>query len=365
MSQKTIRLQSYKTGTKHKLFEIEVNSINDMFIGDIQESEKIDSSNISYPENNKYNYFDYLNKQMVHNIYRLEQLLIKNMHYNIKKSQFSNSISDYIDSYTPFGLDYIDSTITDSNLFLLSDLTTRSGRHIGVVDYDHVAESSIPLRYVYGMKDQPNNTYLYNTSGDIDADPTKFEPKYILKNIAYNNIVHIPVSDKRGFYDNKTILGEHLVCKNAYDYDYSMKYTPIVHGASVSANGANNRKYIGIDTCGDITYLVYRNNLSYTTNTGIYNTSSVTLSANTVIEDVANTYQHIEVINSMNRYNNQIGHKSNLYSLNIQNAGLNTSSMSEINKNKIKKSIVNSIRNITKNMMPASTQLYNVYWTGE
>jgi len=77
-------------------------------------------------------------------------------------------------------------------------------------------------------------------------------------------------------------------------------------------------------------------------------------------------YEMVETIESMNRFAPIEGHKSNLYSINIQNAKLNsTDALTDTQKNNIKKSINNIIRDITKVTMPLNTQLFNVYWTGE
>lgn len=79
------------------------------------------------------------------------------------------------------------------------------------------------------------------------------------------------------------------------------------------------------------------------------------------------TYQHIEVIDSWNRWDGSSGsgHKSSMFSLKLIDTGLNTSTIPEKVKEKLRQNVVNNIRSIIGGITPANTQLFNVYFEGK
>lgn len=85
-------------------------------------------------------------------------------------------------------------------------------------------------------------------------------------------------------------------------------------------------------------------------------------------ENDSYSYQHVEVVNSVNHFD--VGrsgngrHKSSLFSVVLNNTGLNNSTIPEAVKTKLRKDISNNIRKIASKICPAHTQLFNVYFEG-
>jgi hypothetical protein len=79
--------------------------------------------------------------------------------------------------------------------------------------------------------------------------------------------------------------------------------------------------------------------------------------------------EKVEQVNSVNRFTQANHHKSNLYSIEIEDLGLNSLEKTENEKVKsavknIKKSIINNIKKICQNTQPGNTQLFSVFFTG-
>ena len=74
-------------------------------------------------------------------------------------------------------------------------------------------------------------------------------------------------------------------------------------------------------------------------------------------------YQKIEIISQFNNSVAKAKHKANIFSVVLKNTKLNTKTGDEsLNalKEKIMKDITNSIKDITRNLCPANTHLFNV-----
>lgn len=72
-------------------------------------------------------------------------------------------------------------------------------------------------------------------------------------------------------------------------------------------------------------------------------------------------FQKIETLDSINRFRSNIRHKSPLYSIKIQNSGVNFVEDEKTREN-IKKDIKNNIREITRRICPVTTQLFDVFF---
>ena len=82
-----------------------------------------------------------------------------------------------------------------------------------------------------------------------------------------------------------------------------------------------------------------------------------------------NKIEKVEMFNSVNRFTQANHHKSNLYSIEIEDLGLNAIEKTADEKIKIavkniKKSITNNIKKICQNTQPGNTQLFSVFFTG-
>jgi hypothetical protein len=251
----------------------------------------------------------------------------------------------------------------------------------------------------------PINTYVYPSSAIIilDNNPTAdttsgqnaFVPLYNLSAIQFNFFEELPLAFK--YYDYEPLLttssyyylyADSINAKNQYSYDYSTRsiVTSTTDTTHVSATLNNARTYYNIGSTGDLLYTIYRNNLYYSTSAavdlagtgitfGMQPTSSfastgtivdIPLSNSTLLtSSIINKYDNVEVINSINRIKNLTGHKSNLFSINITNANINSAPLSADEITNIKNELSNIIENIVKNVIPANTQLFKIYWNGQ
>lgn len=88
-------------------------------------------------------------------------------------------------------------------------------------------------------------------------------------------------------------------------------------------------------------------------------------------DEFANKFNYIESIGvntlgGLGKYDTQSVHKTNVYSINIQNANIDSSiDITDDVRNKMKKSISNIIKNMVESCTPVNTQLIDINWNGE
>lgn len=100
---------------------------------------------------------------------------------------------------------------------------------------------------------------------------------------------------------------------------------------------------------------------SYSSNT-IFNLSCEPVEDS---QDWVDGYQKIESIRSVNRFR-LAQHKSNAYSIEINDSGINSAEFDTPEEREMLKSdIENNIRDIVKTIAPANTQFLNVKWSGK
>ena len=218
----------------------------------------------------------------------------------------------------------------------------------------------------------------------------QFVPKYLINGIQYNNVIDYPMSIYPIFKDN-TLLGNAIICKNHLGYDYSQHSIEEYDGSSVVRKFTEMRSYKRLISSGDSIYLIYDNtyneetvpykNESNSNNSTIINTTVKPISNIEKLDENANTYIHqpntldlnaiekVEMFNSVNRFTQANHHKSNLYSIEIEDLGLNAIEKTADEKIKvavknIKKSITNNIKKICQKTQPGNTQLFSVFFTG-
>lgn len=218
----------------------------------------------------------------------------------------------------------------------------------------------------------------------------QFVPKYLINGIQYNNVIDYPMSIYPIFKDN-TLLGNAIICKNHLGYDYSQHSIEEYDGSSVVRKFTEMRSYKRLISSGDNIYLIYDNtyneetvpykNESNSNNSTIINTTIKPISNIEKLDENTNTYIHqpntldlnaiekVEMFNSVNRFTQANHHKSNLYSIEIEDLGLNAIEKTADEKIKvavknIKKSITNNIKKICQKTQPGNTQLFSVFFTG-
>jgi len=102
----------------------------------------------------------------------------------------------------------------------------------------------------------------------------------------------------------------------------------------------------------------YRDNIGYPISCHQYQGISGDVLQHNFSNEVSSkySYQHVEVVASLNRFQtSNAGHKSSLYSIRLNDTGLNSSGISETTKAKLRQNITNSIRVIAEKICPANT----------
>lgn len=198
-----------------------------------------------------------------------------------------------------------------------------------------------------------------------------FDVKTNLSGIQYNYIYELPLDLRYSYYDDGVTIGDLLVGKNAYDSSYSMDVTQSGEG-KLMLNHA--RQYAGIEYCSNSIFLKYYDNLKYTetarVNTGVSNLNGDEIvevkTSKTIMDDDYCKYQHVETIKNVNRFSTNLQHKSSLYSLELVDTGLNDNAdIVESVKAKLRQDVKNNIRTIAEKVCPATTQLFEIYFTGK
>lgn len=365
-----------------------------IFIGHNEYSNIMDPTISTYPQYNKWN-FNTLDKNlMMRNFYPLSSFSIHSYQYKKSPMNRQNNIDDFLSIFGPnnsyitgcqyFNFGYYLTSLTNKsisaeNLFFNSDIFASS--YLSTIEY-------------------PINTYIYPsssiilTSTDISSAINTFIPLYNLSGIDYNFIEEFPLDFMYNGYDKDNSISSYYYtfadsfnAKNAYSYNYSVEsvLTSATTTSNVSATLNNARQYYDIGSTGDLLYMIYRTNISYSSSGitslsgtgityGMLPTSSFASTGNIVnveltnstpiTSSVINKYDNVEVLHSINRIKNNDGHKSNLFSINIQNSNIDSSILSDNEKANIKLGLNNIIESIIKNIIPANTQLFNIYWNG-
>lgn len=372
-----------------------------------QESSITDMTPNAVSDNNinKWNTVDITNGVTYANTYPISAFLLQSYQFKYGPIQRTNTKADYVDTFAP-RTSYNDICQYRDYAFMLSDLTLTGPKSKIVEETMDPFDLPTPI-----LKELDIKTYVYPSSGTISLDALSGDntmvPLYNLSGIPFNYFCEIPLSYKYFNYDLAaqddyfSVYADTFNCKNSYDFNYGVRSILTSAGSTTSISGYIDycRDYTKIDCNGDLLYLVYNTNKFYETSaaqaisgTGItFNmtpTSSffitgniadinmspiLTLSAKTnyssISGNIYDLYECVEVlnnINSINRIRSQLNHKSNLFSINIQNANvINNSGLTEEEKTNIQTSIKNIIKNIYKQFVPANTQLFNIYFNGD
>lgn len=363
-----------------------------ILVADVQISNTMNATNTTLAKYNKWNFNDLSKNIMVNNLYPLSSFNVQSYQYKKDPMNCENNISDFIDLYGPDTLFLKGCQFFDYS-YCLSDYTIKNILYKTYNFSDNILEP--PSITIEGI---PVNTFIYPQKSVIESDitsgKTTFMPLYNLSGVKFNYIEEFPLNGFTYGFDNSDSLSSYnyvfadtINCKNQYDNNYSLSayITSTSDVYNVSGYLTNSRIYDNIGSCGDILYMTYRNNAHYNmfetdiTSTGVYFGITPTSSfastgaiaelkvsdSITLSTDVIHKYDNVETIGSINRIENSSGHRSNLYSINIQNANVNTSNLTDERKDNIKKTINNLIENMVKNITPVNTQLFNIYWNGK
>ena len=184
------------------------------------------------------------------------------------------------------------------------------------------------------------------------------EPKYNLSSIAYNYMLEVPV-DMANYnnYDDGEIKADVFIGKNAFSSQYSMQM------ASRKKLDAA-RDYCGIGSCGGKVFLKYLDNVNWA-GTDVQDDGEMKyFDMLSGVQPEFGDYQKVEIIDSIDRFESNCKHKSNLFSISITDSSINSLPDPTV-VGQLKQDIKNNIRRLVDMLAPANTQLFDVYFNGD
>ena len=355
------------------------------FFGDIGEHESMSQRYAT----NKASFFDIDNNKIIHNLYELPKSKLKTT--AVKHSSISVS-TEKIDMYVPsISDDFIHIAQFDNYAYALTKmmkqdpiiLSTVMNNKAGFdVSYHYSLSNDRQLTFTHPMPDEvigggyQTYTEMIDNQGPLSdwAISTVFSIKRDLDGIERNFIVEIPEDKRYNDYTKGYIQCDQIVAKNHLDYTYTLSVE-----SKASFNVLSCRDYCNIGVCGGQLYLTYRDNVNYrqtsNSHTLTYNDNRETAYDESIYKYTlpkrqdkgTYSYQHVEVIDSWNRWDSagNARHKSSLFSLKLIDTGLNESTFPQTIKDKLRQNIKNNVRSIIENMIPANTQLFDIYFDGK
>ena len=334
---------------------------------------------------NKCSFYDIDNKMIIHNLYDYSKSLLKTT-----AKKFSSDLvrTDNIDMFLPpLSSDFINFCQFDGYAYGLTEMTDKCPVILSTI-FNNLG--NFDITYHYNLTNDNIGTFLYPKPNEVMTSfnemssyddlilnagelsnstiSTIFNVKRDLLNIMHNYIVELPESKIVNEYWKGYIQCDMMIGKNHLDYSYTMNMDDL-------HNLNECREYCNINVCGDQLYMTYRDNIDY--KASIEEAVSEGISTDeydSTIYKVKMTphrrpygYQHIEVINSWNRWDGSSNakHKSSMFSLRLIDTGLNESTINEEAKLKLRENIQKNVRSIIENITPANCQLFNIYFEGK
>ena len=257
--------------------------------------------------------------------------------------------------------------------------------------YDHDLSA-----HVLGQNDDEHSIVIYPPSGNI-THISAYSPIIILKSIDLNYAMESPISDstKRVNFNEGYFLVNAFHLKNfynpLYDVDTSWISSTISTSASISAASLNHtRDYVNLGSNGEDVWFAYvlddkyyetisaslvlsgvtqnRTLSSFGLNATEYPLSSYDLPSASISAYTPNylyRFEFIERVKGLNAFGVDRLHKSNLFSVEIKNSGLNEDIIDDAAKESIQLSINNILKKMINKFIPAHTQLFKIYWKGK
>ena len=200
---------------------------------------------------------------------------------------------------------------------------------------------------VYSVPNRPGSLPM----NYLLEQPLNYNSKFAREGFVYgmtsgvNNYLYTPdISGNNAYSPYANELQENIIYVNPFKLKnmYNNNWQTEINRTDLSLNGLRSYK-----ACGN------------TQNT-------IWLSYNYVREDysVLQRYELVERVRGLYKYKGFDGHKSNIYSIRINNSGLNQSMTDETVKKKLREIIEQTLLNVVKKIAPAHTQLLKIEYTG-
>ena len=340
--------------------------------------------------------YDVNNNIIIHNLYDLTKVKLKastSQGSSKKVDLFIPEISDdFLDVCQFDGFAYGLTKRTNDSLTVLSTCMNNKSDTDYSYHYQYAKDGLIathlyPIVQIdltadmieHGIKESKVSqisTYdLYVLGGGVDPMLSAqrvanvFNVARNIQNVKYNYLVEIPENMEFNKYEDGYIQCNAFLAKNDLTYQYDMNVSGDLNGHVLNKIGLyDTRDYIGLGVCGGKMYMKYRDNISYPMSADEHVRSKGNVIQHKFNNEISAdfSFQHVEIVNSLNRFSSSSnGHKSSMYSLSLNDTGLNSSNIAETTKAKLRQNITNSIRVIAEKICPANTQLFQVYFEGK
>ena len=192
-----------------------------------------------------------------------------------------------------------------------------------------------------------------------------------MKDIAYQTVVETPLRNLStasikymNNYSSGDLYGDMFVTKSVLDSAYDM----CLSDAGANAIVAKGRDYIGIGNCSNQLSLVFKEtNMRMTEGLdedGVRKWQSTDTWRRPLDANDKLRFQRVEVVKSINKFESAVKHKSNVFSVVVENSNLVPDSDGnddlERFKSRLRESITQFVRAACKDIAPVHTQLFDV-----
>lgn len=331
-------------GPTQSIINVNINNTNVNLLNDVSQNDNIIDNSIESNTNSIKN-----NDMIVHPLYTIDDICIKS-----DVSKGTTRTNSTLDIYAPEISKLITTCKVQNYIYALTpEIYNALTYKKAVFGLDETNLDS----YNYEYEETPVDTYVYKTDISSDNIQDYFEINQSIKfqndynNIPYNYLVELQAATKFNKYLSGDIYGNAFQCKNVFNSTYSMEVNKKTDTNEIISDVKRN--YLVANEFNDTLYLTY-------------------------IERGNNkkNYQHVETIESINRFTQEVQHKSTMYSLQLNNVNLETltnfsgenqnipstaKKILEIIKDKIELDIKNTVRTLTKSICPANTELFDTF----
>ena len=303
-----------------------------------------------------------------------------NLIYNDISKKYNKNVDIYID-FESYPIDFCQ---CNNGAFVLSQPMTMQPYMLkSALNVDNIFQNT----HSFQLQQKPIQTFLYKEVRKYASNAKTYfqalsanaafyassenalalyEPSTSLVGIDYNYVIGIDqmsnkdaLNDNPTIYDNGDVFGSISLAKNMYSPLYSME---MPNNSSLQ----KCRMYCGIQNSQNMVLLKYYDNVDYR-----FVPQNKDIDGNTEVQQIIRNsgkypYQKVEFFQP-NLIATQTKHKSNLFSIQIVDSGLDDYSIENniIEKNvasQIKRDIFNGIKTLAESIAPANTQLFKAYY---
>lgn len=304
------------------------------------------------------------------------------------------SLNKNVDVYFSFDEYPVSFCQCNNDAFALSQPTTKQLYFLKGSMLSDLQQSKFDVPHTFSVKRDELQTVLYKTPSEVKSGATTynaallnqkmtpekladvFEPKRHICGIDYSYVVGIDQNnseskklENKTIYENGDIFGSFSLTKSMYNANYTMEMPNLTSMYAC-------RQYCGIQNTQNKVLLKYYDSIDYTFSNSPGQYAMAKKKANSKYGGKLYPYQKVEFY-MPTKVGISARHKSNLFSINIFNSGLddeyvekhvidkNNGSQTTQQKNfvsQVKRDIMNGVKALAESIAPANTQLFKVFY---